>query len=194
MQIAPNFTSADWRKLDLATPESPDWSMAIDAFEQRLQMRFFDPIECLRVAEQDKRPTERRFGFAVLALDCMLLETLASFRDGLEDTIGRSKEIFCGFLRGRPEFSGVFDEGLASSFYYQFRCGVLHQTEVAGRGKIWSIGPIVQVVDGSIIVNRNALHDALTQAFHNYLNELRDPENVEIRSRFARKMTFISRT
>lgn len=167
--------------------------MAVVAFEQRLQVRFFDPIDCLRDAEQDRRPNERRFGFAVLALDCMLLETLASFREGLEDTIGRSKETFCAFLTSRPEFTGAFSEYLASSFYYQFRCGVLHQTEVGGRGKIWSIGPIVHMVDGSIVVNRNAFHDALKQVFHNYLNDLRNPANLDVRLRFSRKMTFISR-
>ncbi len=75
----------------------------------------------------------RRFGFTILAVDCLVIETLEAFIEGLEDTEGKSRATFCKFLRSRPLFAAEFTtEDLAEQFYYQFRCGILHQAEVGG--------------------------------------------------------------
>lgn len=193
MQIAPNFEAARWKALTLDDAASTDWEVAISALDSRIRERYIAPVDFLIEAEKQVRATDRRFGFAVLALDCLLVEALGGFLEGLEETTGRSKEIFCRFLTSRPQFREAFSQALAEKFYKEFRCGVLHQAEVGGTSKVWSIGPLVRTEGESVIVNRNEFHDCLKAEFAAYLVELRDPKNVQLRSRFRKKMNFIAR-
>lgn len=193
MQIAPGVDAKEWHALNLDDPNSPDWTTAVEILAGRIHVRFIEPIDYLIAAEEPKPAIERRFGFAVLAIDCLLVETLGAFIDGLEDTEGKSKATFCKFLTKRPLFSADFTEDLAKQFYEEFRCGILHQAEIGGESKVWSVGPLVRVVGGRIIVNRNKFHEQLKTEFQNYLAELRDPKNVDLRKNFRKKMDFISR-
>ena len=193
MQIAPGVDAKQWHALDLDDPNSRDWVPAVEILAGRIHERFIEPIDYLIAAEEPKSAIERRFGFAVLAIDCLLVETLGAFIDGLEDTDRKSGPTFCKFLTTRPLFSAYFTENLANRFYKEFRCGILHQAEVGGESKVWSVGPLVQVVDDRIIVNRNKFHEQLKAEFENYLAELRDPKNADLRKNFCKKMDFISR-
>jgi hypothetical protein len=194
MQIAPGVQAAEWQALKLDDHASPDWATAVQILEGRIHERYIEPIDHLIAAEETRPPTERRFGFTVLAVDCLLIETLGAFLDGLEDTEGKSKVTFCRFLTTRPLFAGDFTEDLAKRFYKEFRCGILHQAETGGDSKVWSVGPLIRDDGGKLSVNRNKLHERLKAEFQNYLAELRNPANVDLRSKFRAKMDFISRS
>ena len=193
MQIAPGIDARSWQSLELDDSASPDWSKAVQILEGRIHERFIEPIDHLIAAEEAKPAIERQFGFTVLAVDCLLVETLGAFIDGLEDTVGQSEATFCKFLT-RPLFLADFTDALAKQFYKEFRCGILHQAEIGGDSKVWSVGPLIQVDGGKIIVNRNKFHERLKAEFQNYLAELRNPANVALRSNFRKKMDFISRS
>jgi len=193
MQIAPGVNAKEWQVLNLDDASSPDWTTAVEILAGRIHERFIEPINYLIAAEEPKPAIERRFGFAVLAIDCLLVETLGAFIDGLENTKDKSEATFCKFLTTRPLFSADFTEDLAKQFYEEFRCGILHQAEIGGESKVWSVGPLVRVVGGKIIVNRNKFHEQLKVEFQNYLAELRDLKNVDLRKNFRKKMDFISR-
>ncbi len=165
MQIAPGIEAGSWQALKLDDPASPDWATAVQILEGRIHERFTEPIDHLIAGEESKTPTERRFGFIVLAVDCLLVETLGAFIDGLEDTEGKSKATFCKFLTTRPLFSTDFTQDLAKQFYKDFRCGILHQAEIGGDSKVWSVGPLIRVDGGKIIVNRNKFHELLKAEF-----------------------------
>lgn len=124
----------------------------------------------------------------------MLVETLGAFIEGLEGTENKSKATFCKFLTTRPTFSADFNEGLAEQFYKEFRCGILHQAEIGGDSKVWSVGPLIRIDGGKIIVNRNVFHDRLKAELREYIDDLRDPKNADLRSKFRKKMDFISRS
>jgi hypothetical protein len=83
-------------------------------------------------------------------------------------------------------------EDLAKRFYEEFRCGVLHQAETGRGGRVWSVGPLLRVDGGKIIVNRNKFHECLKVEFRSYLAELLDSANVALRAKFRKKMDFIS--
>ena len=51
---------------------------------------------------------ERRFGFAVLAIDCLLVETLGAFIEALTDTDRASRQTLCRFLTTRPLLKKAF--------------------------------------------------------------------------------------
>jgi hypothetical protein len=194
MQIAPGISSNDWMALNLTSAASPDWEAAIGIFERRIRERYIDPIDHLISAEQTKRPTERKFGFAILGLDCLVVETLSAFIDGLEDTEGRSKSAFRKFMRNRMRFKDIFTtDEIADQFYKEFRCGILHQAEVGGESRVWSVGPLLQINGKALTVNRDEFHARLKGEFEDYLAQLREPTNVTLRQNLRTKMDFISR-
>lgn len=193
MQIAPGVDASEWQALSLENPASTDWSKAVQILEARIRDRFIEPIDYLIAAEDSKPATKRRFGFTVLAVDCLLVETLGAFIDGLEDTDGKSKDTFCKFLTKRPLFSPDFPQPLAEKFYKEFRCGILHQAEIGGQSKVWSVGPMIRTEGDKVIVNRNMFHQQLKKEFRIYLTELEDSKNSELRKNFRKKMDFISR-
>jgi predicted transcriptional regulator len=123
-----------------------------------------------------------------------LVETLAAFIEGLEDTEGESKRMFRTFLTTRNQFKADFTtDDIADKIYKQFRSGILHQAETGGSSKVWSVGPMLSINGDAITVNRNKFHECLKGEFQSYLTELRDPKNAPMRSNFRKNMNFVSR-
>ena len=192
MKIAPAVDAADWRSLDLNAPDGPDWERGISILEQRLRGRFTDVVDSL-VAEDEKRPPrDRRFGFVILAIDCLMLETLEAFRQGVTDTRNKSKQLCTSFLSTRPAFKSFFVGHLPTRFYLEFRCGIVHNAQVFGTGRVWSVGPLLELDASRITINRTAFHQALMQELVAYLNELRDSSKTDLRDKFRTKMNFIA--
>jgi hypothetical protein len=185
MQVSPKFKASDWTSLDL-TQES-GWGKATEIFEDRIKGRFLEMVERIEEVEFS--------GFAALALDCLLIETLQQFIEGVNDTPrGKATEFFQKFLTSAP-FDSNFDLTSAGMFYDQFRCGILHQAEIKGNSKVWKVGKMVQfTADGKgLIINHKLLHAALRRAFDSYVKELRDGSDQTRRDNFKRKMDFICR-
>jgi hypothetical protein len=191
MEIAPSVDAARWHALKLDDSAGRDWAEAIRILETRIHERFIDPIDHLIAAEEAKAPLERRFGFVILAVDCLLVETLGAFREGLETTDGSSKATFCRFLTTGRLLSREFKTwDVARRFYEDFRCGILQQAEVGGESKVWSVGPLLQDNGCRIIVNRTQFHELLKAEFQAYLGELRDSANAELRRNFSQENGF----
>lgn len=191
MQIAPNFESSKWKTLRLDDANSSDWGTAISVLDGRIRERYIDPADMLIDIEKNKSPTQCRFGFTILAIDCLLVETFGAFLFGLKNTNNCSRKTFCKFLTTR--IRDIFNGSLANKFFEDFRCGILHQAETGGSSKVWSVGEIVQEIDGGLIVNRNKFHKRLKKEFTIYLEELSDPMQKELRSNFRKKMKSIAR-
>ena len=56
---------------------NPDWEEAIKLFKNRLDRKFFNPIE--ELIKQKKQEGE---GFTIVTTQCALIESLASFKTG----------------------------------------------------------------------------------------------------------------
>lgn len=68
-------------------------------------------------------------GFSVMALDCLLIETLQQFKKGESDTPrGCGEKYYVEFLTD-TSFNEYFSEDMAKKFYKHIRNGILHQTE-----------------------------------------------------------------
>jgi hypothetical protein len=131
MQVAPDFDLSEWSKLQLDDPMSKDWEKAISVFSTRIYSRFIDAADVLVSLDEKKPIKERRFGFAILAIDCAVVETMGDFQEGLERTNDQSRATFAKFLSKSPGFEKHFALARAKQFYSDFRCGILHQ---AGTG------------------------------------------------------------
>ena len=190
MQIAPGIGSEAWKQLDFSDPAA--WTRAIGIFERRIRGRFTDAVDFL-IADDEQRPaTERRWGFAILAVDSLLVETLEAFSQGLTNTKNKSKDLSVQFLTGRTAFRGFFTERLATRFYYEFRCGIAHNAQVFGTGRVWSIGPLLTVDGDQMTINRTAFHLAVLSEIAAYVEALRTGTDVALRQNFRTKMDFIA--
>jgi len=189
MQISPKFTDENWRVLDFSVEDG--WQKAVNVFEDRISGRFLNVI---RLIEDYKWS-----GFAVLALDCMLIETLQQFREGVPETPPQKSK--CYFIRFLTEtsFGNYFNDDLAKKFYFQIRCGILHQTETKCSSliRISNDIPLVSLTKDKVglVINRKKFHAQLVSEFNNYVGQLREnkPPNKLLRENFKRKMDFICR-
>lgn len=192
LRIAPSrhgghWIVEDWKALDFSTEEG--WQRGIDIFEDRIRGRFLGIVEAIQDYEFS--------GFAVMALDCLLIETLQQFYEGKAETPrGQSGEYFRRFLTG-TSFSEFFDTKKADMLYSSIRCGILHQAEIKGSSRIWikEGTPLVSCAedDNGLLINRRLFHKQLECEFSHYVARLRqnDPPDDKLRERFKRKMDVI---
>lgn len=75
-------------------------------------------------------------GFSMMANSCLLIETIESFYRGWSNTSGKSETAFLKFFGRDKNFILFASNDLATSFYKNIRCGILHQAETTGG---WSI-------------------------------------------------------
>lgn len=195
-EIAPGHRVRGWKSLSLdeTDPAAADWSKAISILDARIRRRFIEPAQLLIDSENGKgRGTN---GFAILAIDFLLIETIQGFRKGLTDHTGQSGKLFAAFLVDWPAFAACVPPtkkaaDLAKSVYTQGRCALYHagttdRIVVKKSGKM-----LVFHDDKRIEINRSLLHQELTNAFDEYLVALKRPEHVELRTNFRNKMNHI---
>nr|MBN2277816.1 hypothetical protein [candidate division Zixibacteria bacterium] len=188
MRISPKYTAFDWKELNFLSED--EWLKAIDIFHDRINERFLYPISLIEETDYS--------GFAVLALDCLLIEMLQQFYRGVYRTpAGKSKEYFVSFLT-ETRFGEFYDNRQAELFYRQIRCGILHQAEIRGSSRVLADPDtlLVRYSDDNrgLIVNRRKFHQLLMQEISEYTERLKDPANKELRSNFRKKMVSICRT
>ena len=192
MDIAPNFSANDWRRLDLENNEE-DWQTAIDVLKRRLYARYIDPVDLLIKAEEGLSPRDKRFGFTTLAIDFLLIETIQAFKEGLVDTKGKSKKTFTNFLEKSPGFLLYFNTSeQREDFYEKFRCGILHQAEVQSSALVRVVGDLYERFDERETVNRLFFHSELKNELEEYLIFLRNPTSLKERANFKKKMDSIA--
>lgn len=231
VQICRGFTDEQWKMLRKRLDEQDEaaWTCAVEVFERRIKERFVSciealmaadsklsvsipagaPADCSTLPDDDGRPVVVP-GFSMMALCCLLAETLQGFREAPPTkpvVVGpctypkgqcikpSTTDQFREFLR-RPAFGNAFDdEKIAKKFVNGVRNGIFHEAETRG----WVIqrdrpeGQILAQKGNRYALNRSEFYKALKTEFDLYLRELRDPANSALRSRFVKKMTDIAK-
>ena len=173
MRIAPKRGCGYWTVEDWDSAQrNDDWPTMFQIFKDRLDYRYFTAIQAL--IEADRQQPTRRFGFSIMALDCLLIETLAQFYQGLKNSEGArcekghklsNREFYVGFLlRDSFKLKTVFDtDQKARLFYKTIRCGILHQGETTGGSKIVTTGSTILATleQGGLAINRDLFHKLL---------------------------------
>jgi len=90
----------------------------------RFSERYIEPFE----------DNERKNGFCIMAVSCLMIEALESFWQGFEDTQGKSKKCFKDFFSHCDQLKDF--RGLEEDFYEHIRCGILHQAETRSGWRI----------------------------------------------------------
>ena len=207
--ISGKFKPADYLRLNLQTNSSQsEWEKAIEIFDDRLYGRYFRPMNYLLNSVKNSLMHPSRYrnhsemwhpnadeatlmpnGFAVMALVCLLMETLMQFREGYPKTPdGRNKELYKSFLMTKLRFS----QTEATRFYEDIRCGILHSAETKKNSclTIEQAKPVMMVND-SIKVDVEKIKRLLHNYFRRYQNELKREANVSLRVNFIKKMDSI---
>lgn len=186
MKISPKYTDQDWIK----ARDSEDWTQMVEIFHDRLEGRFLKPIKLII---EDSSGIGEFSGFSILALDCLVIETLQQFYDGLPKTPDhKGKEKFKAFLISSQYFKECFNEETAYLFYKHFRCGLLHQGQTMKKSKI-KIGQktMVSKIEDGLIIDRNLFHIALTKEVDDFKKIINDSKDKNLRINFVKKMNFI---
>lgn len=218
IEICRGFTDDQWRKLrprleqnGRILDDEGAWSCAVDVFERRIRERFLSSIEALmdadsrspRVEIPPEAPPGSTLpkddgkqivvpGFAIMALCCLLIDTLQSFREARAGA--STPNVFKKFLE-LPAFHAEFDEETAKQFVRGIRDRILHDAET----REWIIlreeprDRIVERRGKRYALNRTEFYGALRTEFENYVQELREPSNRERRQRFLSKMDDIAK-
>ena len=112
----------------------------------RFNERYLDPV----------LDGSKPHGFAMLAICCLMVEALESFRHGwkgTQGTKGGGEAAFRTFLDTHDEFKDL--RSVASEFYTHVRCGILHQAETTGcwmvnrRSELFSTGGALRRISAS---------------------------------------------
>lgn len=133
-----------------------------DFIVERFDERFFLPID----------DSDKKHGFAVLAIACLVIETIESFYQGLPDTKTIGTKIFRDFF-ARDTCLRVF----ASEndwFYKDIRCGILHQSETRGGWRVLRKGPLLDAKNKAI--NATLVLRALRRVVQEYSIQIQTEE------------------
>jgi len=191
IEIAPDFYCDDWEELETKLDPNGDWGKnpfawerAIGVIQGRIETRFLGCANELRDIQYA--------GFAILALDCLLIETVQAFRSGqAAKNAKESREAYKAFLTSSPHFRNFFLGNTADDFYRNVRNGLLHDGETR-RGWLVRAGRKYELVqrqpNGFVIVNREKFHQALLQEARSYLKNLSNPLEKERRKNLIRAM------
>jgi hypothetical protein len=151
----------------------------ISLIEHRLNHRYIRPLSHVPV-----EPIDYKSGFLMMAVACLLIETLYSFRKGINDTDRKSedafKDFFTDYRDSFKEFDECFPRGYTGkdgkwkkdgcSFYKHIRCGILHQAETTGGYRILRMGELFDSKKNA--VNANKFVEELEKCIDKYIGEL----------------------
>jgi len=109
-------------------------------------------------------------GFLKMAISCLTIEALESFKKGKKDTKGKGVKIFNSFFVSEeayfPEFKDIYED-----FYYNVRCGILHQAETKNAWRIMKIGKLLDTNEK--VINANKFVSALEKSLNHYIENLK---------------------
>jgi hypothetical protein len=156
----------------------------------RHQERFFEPLTKLR----ESSGNSQGYGFSILAICSLLVETIQSYRDGLPTTDKREylhlsnlKNIPSRYhlnpnkwTSGAKAFRRFFESnrniflGIPStSFYKKIRCGILHQGQTKHGWIVKQKGASVWgCMAHANILHRDNFVKALNQSFQKYIDQV----------------------
>lgn len=152
----------------------------------RFYERYIEPFEAMN--------PEKKNGFSIMAIACLMIETLENFWQGSPET--RRKEgskYFESFFSRCAQINNELSKFKNLNFYHNIRCGILHQGETKDGWNISRLGSLLsqktQTINATEFLSR--LKDYLIW----YRDELKasDFKKNKIWINFRKKMEFIKK-
>lgn len=112
-------------------------------------------------------------GFLKMAISCLMIETLESFKLGKNDTNGKGNKIFKSFFESEEDNFPGFKE-LHYDFYSNIRCGILHQAETKNAWRILLKDELLNSDEKAI--NARLFVESLEKSFEKYIANLQSKD------------------
>ena len=167
-KLSSSTTVARYRKLVAAGDRKAVGKFFVERFDER----YFRPIE----------DSSSKHGFAVLAVACLIIETLESFYQGRADTKNVSAQMFRDFLVRDTSLKAL--AGGNDWFYKDIRCSILHQSESRGGWRVLRRGPLLDVQAKAL--NATSILRALKIEVRQYAQKIQKDE--QLWKNFCKKM------
>lgn len=164
-ELAHGVTVASYEKALAQIP--PDRNAIAEMIRNRFTERYISPVL-----------THTTHGFTIMAVSCLMIEALETFRQGWKSSDRQSKPAFCFFFDASEPFKDF--RGHAQTFYKHVRCGILHQAETTGGWRIRrDKSPLIDV--NNLTINADLFLKALMQVLDDYCDMLKaaDWESTE---------------
>jgi hypothetical protein len=171
-ELAGGFTISDYEAARDSSP--PNRGAIAGAIRQRFTERYIGPVRAFP-----------RHGFTIMAVSCLMIGALESFRQGWEDSDGKSRKAFSAFFNAFEPFREFRDH--ADAFYTHIRCGILHQAETTGGWRIRrDTSPLLDA--SACTINAERFLDALEEVLWDFCDQLEEadwssPEWANVRSK-----------
>lgn len=187
--ISLRYIKDDFLNLNIKIDSNENWDRALDIFNDRIEGRY------LNIMNKLIRKNELLIdGFAIMALNCLLIETLLQFKHGWDETKGTNKKRYSDFLLS--EFPHIFDtRKLAEVFYTDIRCGILHSAQTKGKSKLTFnrdyAAKLFETENKEYIkVDVRNMTIEVEKFYHEYKNKI-ITDTDDLRENFRKKMYFI---
>jgi hypothetical protein len=171
VKLSSSLTIEHYRSLELNDDRAALASFIVERFEER----YFRPVGESHI----------KHGFTIIAVCCLVIETLESFYQGHGDTRSKSAQMFRDFFK-RDDSLRIFGEP-EGWFFRDIRCGILHQGEARCGWRILRSGDLLDA--SAKTINATKLLRQLRKAVIRYGNLLR--EDDECWNKFKKKMKVI---
>lgn len=190
------YANVDWSSLD----------QVIEAFDRRVMEWYIKPANAL---------SEQRHDFALMAMLCVLIDTLSQFESG---ELESSRRTFKNFTRRNidgarnkvdppiPHNRIAKIEDFADALYHAFRCGILHEAHVEAYGLVrrdhesparifrtepdltdWSSGNNPWTPMLSVLIDPEALRLKILDVYRAYIARVKNPAEAILRRNFVTK-------
>ncbi len=202
-KLGSGLTIASWERISGGLEPGiydRNWEIVISAIEDRFTARFIEPADAIQ--SWDKKATSAfpgGRGFAIVALDCLLLESLNGYETG--SSSNATAATFHKLLTTKSQFAKSFSPlPRAKAFGWAVRHGLLHDGEtrqgwIIRQGTIG--GPLVQSLpDNRVVLYRDAFHAAVKACLAEYFAKLRNThglEGAQLRKAFMNRLNSLSR-
>ena len=187
VNISPQYSRDDYHSLKLSeTSSKPDWECAVKIFVDRIQGRYINQIDLL---SNDINAN----GFTIMALNCLLIEALYQFENGLKETKNSNKKEYSDFLK-QMDSTAFSVASVAEDFYTHIRCGILHSAQTKAESRLSDrTGFVVAVENNVLIVSVIGVTNLVKHHFTSYAGRLLDSSETDLRKNFIKKMKFVCR-
>lgn len=157
-RLTADRTVADY----LAMEASEDKTDIADLIYERFAERYISPLKL------------KSHGFAIMAVCCLMIEALQSFREGRATTKRLGRKVFGRFFDQSPHFS-IFAP-VSDDFYDHIRCGILHQAETTDGWRI-TRDKVTPLLDRSgKVINARLFQAELQDTLSEYCQKLRQAD------------------
>jgi hypothetical protein len=117
-----------------------------------------------------KHLSKTNSGFLKMAISCLMIETLESFKQGQKDTKRKSQKMFEDFFETEEKYFPGFKD-ISIDFFKSIRCGILHQAETTNAWRILRKNALLDKSNRTI--NATKFVKALEKSLENYIDTLR---------------------